>query len=110
MQKLGGCKKDICYKMGTEVFKIKEDMTEKMKPKVGNPPLKIGGIPCSQYFFQSFLLQFCILDEFSGSYGYFSDIRHPVIFFSHIPCSILFQSSMCHWAEGHSGGDWRDFV
>ena len=40
MQKLGGCKKDICYKMGTEVFKIKEEMTEKMKPKVGNPLLK----------------------------------------------------------------------
>ena len=28
--------------MGTEVFKIKEDMTEKMKPKVGNPPSKNG--------------------------------------------------------------------
>ena len=47
MQKLGVCKKDICW--GTEVFKIKEEMTEKMKPKVGNPPGKIGGIHCSQY-------------------------------------------------------------
>ena len=31
---------DICYNMGTEIFKIEEDMTEKMKPKVANPPLK----------------------------------------------------------------------
>ena len=26
--------------MGTEIFKIEEVMTEKMKPKVANPPLK----------------------------------------------------------------------
>ena len=26
--------------MGTEIFKIKEEMTEKMMPKVGNPPSK----------------------------------------------------------------------
>ena len=58
MQKLGVCKKDTCYKMGTEVFKIKEEMTEKMKPKVGNPPLKIGGIPCSQYFLSHFFFNF----------------------------------------------------
>ena len=25
---------DICYKMGTEIFKIEEEMTEKMKPEV----------------------------------------------------------------------------
>ena len=31
---------DICYNMGTEIFKIEEEMTEKMRPKVGNPPLK----------------------------------------------------------------------
>ena len=31
---------DICYHMGTEIFKIEEVMTEKMKPKVANPPLK----------------------------------------------------------------------
>ena len=31
---------DICYQMGTEIFKIEEEMTEKMKPKVANPPLK----------------------------------------------------------------------
>ena len=26
--------------MGTEIFKIEEEMTEKMKPKVANTPLK----------------------------------------------------------------------
>ena len=31
---------DICYNMGTEIFKIEEEMTEKMKPKVANPPSK----------------------------------------------------------------------
>ena len=30
----------ICYIMSTEIFKIEEEMTEKMKPKVANPPLK----------------------------------------------------------------------
>ena len=39
----------ICYIMGTEIFKIEEEMTEKMKPKVANPPKKIGRIHCSQY-------------------------------------------------------------
>ena len=29
---------DICYKIGTEIFKIEEEMTKKMKPKVANPP------------------------------------------------------------------------
>ena len=29
---------DICYHMGTEIFKIEEEMTEKMMPKVANPP------------------------------------------------------------------------
>ena len=40
MQKLGVFWKiqDICYQMGTEIFKIEWEMTEKMKPKVGNPP------------------------------------------------------------------------
>ena len=28
---------DICYIVGTEIFKIEEEMKEKMKPKVGNP-------------------------------------------------------------------------
>ena len=28
---------DICYQIGTEIFKIEEDMTEIMKPKVANP-------------------------------------------------------------------------
>ena len=32
---------DICYHMGTEIFKIEEEMTEKMKPKVSNPSSKI---------------------------------------------------------------------
>ena len=31
---------DICYQMGTEIFKIEEEMTEKMKHKVANPPSK----------------------------------------------------------------------
>ena len=26
--------------MGTEIFKIEEEMTEKMKPKVANPPFQ----------------------------------------------------------------------
>ena len=36
MQELGVFWKiqDICYKMGTEIFKIEEKMTEKMKPEV----------------------------------------------------------------------------
>ena len=40
MQKLGVFWKiqDICYNMGTEIFKIKEKMTEKIKPKVANRP------------------------------------------------------------------------
>ena len=25
---------DICYQIGTEIFKIEEEMTEKMKPEV----------------------------------------------------------------------------
>ena len=29
---------DICYNIGTEIFKIEEKMTEKVKPKVANPP------------------------------------------------------------------------
>ena len=44
MQKLGVFWKiqDICYHMDTVIFKIEEVMTEKMKPKVANPPLKNG--------------------------------------------------------------------
>ena len=39
MQKLGVFWKlqDICYHMGIEIFKIEEEMTEKMKPKAGLP-------------------------------------------------------------------------
>ena len=39
MQNLGVFWKiqDICYVMGTEIFKIEEEMTEKMKPEVANP-------------------------------------------------------------------------
>ena len=33
---------DICYQMSTEIFKIDEKMTEKMKHKVANPPSKNG--------------------------------------------------------------------
>ena len=29
---------DICYQIGTEIFKIEEKMTEKMMPKVAYPP------------------------------------------------------------------------
>ena len=39
MQNLGVFWKiqDICYVMGTEIFKIEEEMPEKMKPEVANP-------------------------------------------------------------------------
>ena len=39
MQKLGVFRKiqDICYQMSTEIFKIEEEMTEKMKLKVVDP-------------------------------------------------------------------------
>ena len=39
MQKLGVFWKiqDICYQMGTEIFKIEDEMTEKMKLKVVDP-------------------------------------------------------------------------
>ena len=40
---------DICYNMGTEILKTEDEMPETMKPKVGNPPQKINGIPSSQY-------------------------------------------------------------
>ena len=44
MQKMGVFWKiqDICYFIGTEIFKIEEEMTEKMKPKVANPLSKNG--------------------------------------------------------------------
>ena len=40
MQKLGVFWKiqDICYQMGTEIFKIEEEMTEKMKPEFSKTP------------------------------------------------------------------------
>ena len=39
MQKLGLFWKiqDFCYQMGTEIFKIEEEMIEKLKHKLGNP-------------------------------------------------------------------------
>ena len=40
---------DICYHMGTEIFKIEEEMTEKMKPEVANPPSKSCRIHFSHY-------------------------------------------------------------
>ena len=51
MQNLGVFWKvqDICYIMGTEIFKFEEEMTEKMKPEVANLPLNIGKTHCSQY-------------------------------------------------------------
>ena len=44
MQNLGVFWKvqDICYVMGTEIFKIEEEMAEKMKPEVANPLSKNG--------------------------------------------------------------------
>ena len=42
---------NICYQMDTEIFKIEEEMTEKMKPEVANPPSKNG---------QNSLLSICI--------------------------------------------------
>ena len=33
---------DICYIMGTEIFKIEEEITDKIKPEVANPPSKNG--------------------------------------------------------------------
>ena len=35
--------------MGTEIFKIEEEMSEKMKLKVANPPPKMGRTLCSEY-------------------------------------------------------------
>ena len=59
MQKLGVFWKiqDICYNIGTEILKIEEEMTEKMKPQVANPPPKIGKIHCTQY---ALLMSLCI--------------------------------------------------
>ena len=48
--------------MGTEIFKIEEEMTEKMKPKVANPPQKMGRILCSHYSFT---------DPLSNSLGHY---------------------------------------
>ena len=53
---------DICYNMGTEIFKIEEEMTEKMKPEVANPSQKMGKILCSQ---------FILIDPLSHSLGHY---------------------------------------
>ena len=42
---------DICYKMGTEILKIEEEMTDKIKPLVGNPPANV----LIDYHFNSFV-------------------------------------------------------
>ena len=52
---------DICYNMGTEIFKNEEEMTEKMKLEVANPPSKISRILCSQ---------FTLIDPLSHSLGH----------------------------------------
>ena len=52
---------DICYQMGTEIIKIEEEMTEKMKPKVADPPPKIVRILC---------LQYTLIDPHSHSLGH----------------------------------------
>ena len=51
MQKMGVFWKiqDICSILSTEIFKIEEEMTEKMKPEVANPPSKICRIHFSHY-------------------------------------------------------------
>ena len=61
MQKLGMFWKiqDNCYHIGTEILKIEEKMTEKIKPKVVNPPAKIL---CSQY---------TLIDPLSHSLGHY---------------------------------------
>ena len=88
MQKLGVFWKiqNICYQMGTEIFKIEEEMTEKMKPEVANPPPKMGRIFIFYLKYPEFCHNtpiFCILDEFEGSYGCFSTKRH----FFETPCT-----------------------
>ena len=60
--KVGGVLENICYNMGTKIFKIEDDMTEKMKPKVANPPLKMGRILHSHYTFT---------DPLSNSLGHY---------------------------------------
>ena len=47
--------------MGTEIFKIEEEMSEKMKLEVANPPPKISKILCSQ---------FTLIDPLSHSLGH----------------------------------------
>ena len=54
MQKLGvfGKIQDICYNIGTEIFKIEEEMTEKMNNEASScqlPLQKWGRVLCSQY-------------------------------------------------------------
>ena len=53
---------DICFVMGTEIFKIEEEMSEKMKLEVANPPPKISKILCSQ---------FTLIDPLSHSLGHY---------------------------------------
>ena len=63
MQKLGVFWKiqDICYQMGTEIFKFEEEMTEKMKSIVANPPSKNG---------QNSLLLFYLLTTNKTSFAF----------------------------------------
>ena len=65
MQKLGVFWKiqDICYIMGTKIFKIGEEMTEKMKPKVANPPSKNGQ--------NSLFSIYTLIDPLSHSLGHY---------------------------------------
>ena len=51
---------DICYIIGTVIFKIEEEMTE--KPQVANPHTKMGRILCSQY---------ALIDPLSHSLGHY---------------------------------------
>ena len=50
---------DICYIIGTVIFKIEEEMTE--KPQVANPHKKMGRIHFSQYGL--LLMSLCIFND-----------------------------------------------
>ena len=71
MQKLGVFWKiqDICNIMGTEIFKIEEEMTEKIKPQVANPTQKMGRILCSQYI---------LIDPLSHSLGHYEHFEKDI--------------------------------
>ena len=68
----------ICYQMGTEIFKIEEEMTEKMKPEVANPPPKMGRILCSQYTLIDPLSHFFFNFENLSAYMVANNLNFPI--------------------------------